>query len=228
MPRVKKIPLKVDIYNPLQKISVISSKGKPWKQGSIGYVVHCSPDLNYFIQSLTIVFLRHGKSGKPRCSMVRTISTLLDISELDNDDERIFNKYVLNTDRINTQVEPLLIDSKNVLDFNNLEFTAYLAAFSGYIYMLQTLKKPQNVSSITAVRTKEAMENNRYGDINVLELTATFQAISDIGKVKDGPDHFKELLDLFNQSKRRTKYLELLHMALCCIRKWVEKYHSNI
>lgn len=232
------------IFNPLQKVRVVRifGRGRSWKPESIGYVAHTHIRADTFKQNVVIAFLRFGKSGKPRCDIISvnhpalTLRSTVKGSDKECAEDRIVNN---NPRRVDTELEPQLSDTKNLLNFSDIDFTVYLAAFSAYIAHLQNdLKKrsprervPQRrIGPGSAVEHLEYMERTGSDRAHFFETTILYTVLSilsTIGKTGD-QDYFKRALDFFSDKQIRTAYLEHLHIALCNLRDLVAQYHKKV
>jgi len=246
---LKTLVVKSNIFNPLQKVRVVSSKRKPWKTNSIGYVAYSRPSSEDFKQGLIISFMRHGKSGKPRCTIDYATHDIISMSDLGEQD-RISLCHGIGNRReyINTWLEPLAVNSKSILKFSTLDFIGYISALSAYIVTLQEEIRQTdlhrqirnkyagvptiltNLSTGYASQILGNIENKEINVIDVTRLAAVFHVLSSIGKPRNAAGNispFDRLLNYFNTPANRTPYLEKLHISLCCLKNVVKDYHRD-
>lgn len=139
------------ILKPLQKIQIIESI-KMCKAGSIGYFVAQDSMGSHNAWDICIVFTRFGKAGKPRLDVVPLNISMIDYNTMDKTDKNIIDiaKYyndleprpyihrgIEHSPRIGTStIMPISMDTKNLLELSDNEFTAYIIALSMFIHKI--------------------------------------------------------------------------------------------
>lgn len=139
------------ILKPLQRIQVIDSS-KMCKGGSLGYFIAQGPVGRYNAWNMSILFTRFGKAGKPRLYPLPVNTRMINYDTLTKADKIIVNtvKFYdgleprphINKDGHQesnigtTLLKPISMEHKNLLDFPDNEFTAYVIALSIFIRKL--------------------------------------------------------------------------------------------
>jgi len=163
------------LLKPLQKIKVVKSK-RIYKPGSIGYFV-AQDNQNNSLNSwnMAIVFTRFGKGGKPRTDLEILSTRMIEYDDMSEKDREILRvvagqegieprsgHYYTGHNQIipgDTVIEPIDIDSRNVLDGSVVEMTAYITALSLLVYKLNKRLSIKRLVMRPAVKMKDFADN---------------------------------------------------------------------
>jgi hypothetical protein len=161
------------ILKPLQRILVLEST-KKFKPGSLGYFVAQDRVSNFNMWDMCIVFTKFGKKGKARIEPASMHHYMIDYATMGDSDREIMDiakvhekiepaqymdrycKVLGATDEI--KIEPFPIDSKNLLDLSNEEFTAYIVALSIFIHKMVYSKVARNLIQAPLIKSREFVE----------------------------------------------------------------------
>jgi len=135
------------IINPLQRI-IVTKSDRICRPGSLGYLMWLEPVYSYNAWSATIVFSRFGRSGKPRVGVLTVATKMFRYEEFSKQDQAIL-EVVKVAEGLEPRIDPYRgrravktggtdfeatePESKNLLKISDLEFLAYILAFSLYL-----------------------------------------------------------------------------------------------
>jgi hypothetical protein len=128
------------IYKPLTKIRVLKSSRK-CKPGSLGYIItQRRPMRSLNLLHTPVLFSRFGKRGKPRAELLEINIPFIETKDLSPRHQKIYQMYRamgnLEDDgrtKIDTLITPENLKVKNLLELENNDFIAYIAAASLFL-----------------------------------------------------------------------------------------------
>jgi len=134
------------ILKPLQRIQVLAST-KKCQAGSIGYFVSQDNIGNYNGWDMGVIFSRFGYKGKPRIDLVNIHPRMVEYDNMSERDQKIIRAVGApkgldtrpyrgkNTLHLgDTKLTTIPVESMDLLDLDDNEFTAYVVALSLFIY----------------------------------------------------------------------------------------------
>lgn len=237
------------ILKPLQRIQVLEST-KKFKPGSLGYFVAQDNVNNYNGWDMCIVFTRFGKKGKARIELASMRSYMIDYATMKDSDRKIIditktresiepNQYPDRRGRISgvlneVKIELLPMESKNLLDLPNDEFTAYIVALSLFIHKITYNKRTYNLTAIPGIRQRDFVESDfnlsiaEPGSIGYYILYGI--QYDELTKKKQIPNrkNFQMLYDIqvLTQSRKR-QLLDRLHRGLAMAKEPIKSYKAH-
>jgi hypothetical protein len=240
------------IIKPLQKIQVLNST-KRYKAGSLGYFVFQSISKNCNRWNMYVVFTRFGKKGKPRIEPIVINTRIIDYNILENSDREIIDivklyeklepiKHSKASGDIEeleaTEIEISPIDSKDVLNFSDNEFTAYLIALSILVFKTSRNFSMRKVSTfLLSSANKKRFIQNKF-DLATVDPALMGYYIPYGIRYDSGNIHYLENIDIettFEKSynsqidtklKKQT-LLNRLHRSFAMARKQLIDYHAQ-
>jgi len=230
------------LIQPLQKIEVIDS-GKQCKAGSTGYLAYGRGINGHNLVEQDIVFMKFGKSGKPRISLVKLRTPFIDIESLSFSEdhrksvEKIIQDYQAphygNEDggyrgyrkggSIDSHIKTIPIEIKNLTKFEIWEFAAYISALSIFIEMMEQRS--------TGLRRARAISRTDIFNTPVAEtpLLLTGYYIAEAFRNPDGRlgQKFDEYMTYFSNVRNRKVWIEKLRKKLSLNRQAVVRYSKD-
>ena len=161
------------ILKPLQRIRVLEST-KKFKPDSLGYFVAQDSVDNFNGWDMCVVFTKFGKKGKARIEPVSMRTYMTDYATMKDSDRKIMDiakvyegiepvEYPNRRGRLpekigEIKIEPFPVDSKNLLDLSDEEFTAYIVALSLFVHKMTYGKRVYNLPQIPHIKSREFVE----------------------------------------------------------------------
>lgn len=239
------------ILKPLQRVQVLEST-KKFKPGSLGYFVAQDRVGSYNMWDMCIVFTRFGKKGKARIEPASVRHYMIDYGTMRDSDRKIMDVVKVHEKiepvqyknerggRISilgeiesTKIEPFPMDSKNLLDLSDKEFTAYIVAISMFIHKMIYSKGVQHLVQSPSIKSREFVESDfdlglpEPGSIGYYILYGLQYDIQT--KRADMPrKHFGELYNYqISTEAKKTDLLDRLHRDLAMAKDSIKKYEQN-
>ena len=80
--------------------------------------------------------MRHGKSGKRRCTIDYATHDMIAMSDLGEQDRAALCHGIgARKEYIDTWLEPVAVNSKSILKFDTLDFIGYTSALSAWCFL---------------------------------------------------------------------------------------------
>ena len=237
------------ILKPLQRIQVLEST-KKFKPGSLGYFVAQDSVNSYNGWDICIVFTRFGKKGKNRIEPAYMRTYMVDYNTMKDSDREIIDitklhegiEPIQHLDRRSRilgaldeiKIEPFPIESKNLLDLPDNEFTAYIIALSMFIHKMAYNKRAYNLIAMPGIRQRDFVASDfnlgiaEPGSIGYYILNGIHY--DEWTKKKQMPNRksFRNLYaaQILTQSRKRA-LLNRLHMGLAMAKEPIKIYKAN-
>jgi hypothetical protein len=237
------------ILKPLQRIQVLEST-KKFKPGSLGYFVAQDSVNSYNGWDMCIVFTRFGKKGKNRIEPASVRTYMIDYNTMKDSDREIIDitklhegieptQYPDRRGRISgaldeIKIEPFPIESKNLLDLPDNEFTAYIIALSMFIHKMTYNKRAYHLTAMPGIRQRDFVASDfnlsiaEPGSIGYYILNGIYY--DECTKKKQMPNRksFRNLYaaQILTQSRKR-QLLNRLHRGLAMAKEPIKAYKIN-